>query len=299
MSENSLFDCPVRHVAVNGVDIAFRTAGSGPALLLAHGHPQTHVMWHKVWPYLTQHFTCVAADLRGYGDSEKPQGGEQHEGYSKRVMAQDFVDLMEHLGHAHFDILAHDRGARVMHRLALDHSARVGRMMLLDIAPTLDMYEGTTRGFAQAYFHWFFLVQPAPLPDRMIETDPPFYIRSVMGGRHAGLAPFTEQAFAEYERCSRKPGWAHAICEDYRASNTIDLEHDREDRANGINLTCPTRVLWGGRGVVAKHFQVLDLWRNVADQVDGRALDSGHYIAEEVPEALIAEVQNFFKLSSN
>jgi haloacetate dehalogenase len=294
-ASDSLFDLPVQHVAVNGVDMAFRQAGTGPVLLLLHGHPQTHVMWHKLWPALTARFTCIAADLRGYGDSEKPQGGDDHHGYSKRVMAQDLAALMTHLGHDRFQVLAHDRGARVAHRLALDHAARVERMMLLDIAPTLDMYEQTTRGFAQAYFHWFFLIQPAPLPDRMVEADPVFYIRSVMGGRHAGLAPFTDDALAEYERCARKTGWAYAICEDYRASAGIDLDHDREGRAAGEKVQCPLRVLWGAKGVVARHFDVLGLWQAVATDVDGHAVDCGHYLAEEAPDLLLPEVLAFFQ----
>ena len=295
VASDSLFDLPVQHVAVNGVDIAFRQAGTGPVLLLLHGHPQTHVMWHKLWPSLTQRFTCIAADLRGYGDSEKPQGGDDHHGYSKRVMAQDLASLMTHLGHERFQVLAHDRGARVAHRLALDHAARVDRMMLLDIAPTLDMYDQTTRGFAQAYFHWFFLIQPAPLPDRMVEADPVFYIRSVMGGRHAGLAPFTDQAMAEYERCVRKTGWAYAICEDYRASASIDLDHDREGRASGEKVQCPLRVLWGAKGVVARHFDVLKLWQAVANDVDGHPIECGHYLAEEAPDLLLPDVLAFFK----
>lgn len=293
-SVSSLFDLPVQHVAVNGVDIAYRQAGTGPVLLLLHGHPQTHVMWHKVWDTLTSQFTCIAADLRGYGDSEKPQGGDDHHGYSKRVMAQDLADLMTHLGHERFQVLAHDRGARVAHRLALDHSARVERMMLLDIAPTLDMYAQTTQGFAQAYFHWFFLTQPAPLPDRMLESDPVFYLRSVMGGRHAGLAPFTETALAEYERCARKTGWSYAICEDYRASAGIDLDHDKAGREQGERVSCPLRVLWGAKGVVARHFDVLALWKAVANDVDGKAIDCGHYLAEEAPDLLLPEVLAFF-----
>ncbi|NYE24297.1 alpha/beta fold hydrolase [Pigmentiphaga litoralis] len=295
VASDSLFDLPVQHVAVNGVDIAYRQAGTGPVLLLLHGHPQTHVMWHKLWPSLTQRFTCIAADLRGYGDSEKPQGGDDHHGYSKRVMAQDLASLMTHLGHERFQVLAHDRGARVAHRLALDHAARVDRMMLLDIAPTLDMYDQTTRGFAQAYFHWFFLIQPAPLPDRMVEADPVFYIRSVMGGRHAGLAPFTDQAMAEYERCVRKTGWAYAICEDYRASASIDLDHDRDGRASGEKVQCPLRVLWGAKGVVARHFDVLKLWQAVANDVDGHPVECGHYLAEEAPDLLLPDVLAFFK----
>ncbi|VCU70022.1 Fluoroacetate dehalogenase [Pigmentiphaga humi] len=298
MAATPLFALPVARHRVNGVEIAARMAGSGPALLLLHGHPQTHAMWHKLWPALTRHFSCVAMDLRGYGDSgipaDEPAG---HAAFSKRELARDAVALMRELGHERFHVLAHDRGARVAHRLALDHPQRIERMMLLDIAPTLDMYEGTTRGFAQAYYHWFLLTQPAPLPERLIGADPAFYVRSIMGGRHAGLAPFTAEALAEYERCARHAHWPHAICEDYRAAAAIDLEHDRADRARGLRIACPLRVLWGGKGVVGRYFDVLGLWRPQAEQVDGRPLDCGHYIAEEAPEVLWEEVRRFWGIA--
>jgi Predicted hydrolases or acyltransferases (alpha/beta hydrolase superfamily) len=289
-----LFDLPLCRYAGDGVEIAYRTAGEGPPLLLLHGHPQSHAMWHKVWPALVRSRTLVAADLRGYGDSSKPPASPGHEAHSKRAMAADMVALMRSLGHERFDVLAHDRGARVAHRLALDHAGRVGRMMLLDIAPTLDMYEGTNRAFAQAYFHWFWLIQPAPMPERMIESDPACYVRSIMGSRRGGLAWFAPQALAEYERCAQAPGWTVGICEDYRASATIDLEHDRADREAGRVVQCPLRVLWGEHGAVGKNFDVLALWGKVARDVDGRVLPSGHYIAEEAPELLIEEARAFF-----
>ncbi|GAA4337524.1 alpha/beta hydrolase [Pigmentiphaga soli] len=294
MSELSLFECRLQHLRTGEIATAVRVAGTGPALLLLHGHPQTHAMWHRLWPALTEHFTCVAADLRGYGDSGHPEDAPDHATYSKRAMAADALALMQCLGYERFSVLAHDRGARVAHRLALDHPRAVERMMLLDIAPTLDMYEGTTRSFAQAYFHWFWLIQPAPFPERLIEGDPAFYVRSIMGGRHAGLAPFTAQALAEYERCARRPGWAHAICEDYRASAGIDLEHDRADRQRGARVDCPLRVLWGAHGAVGRNFDVKALWQAAASDMTGRALDCGHYIAEEAPEQLWREIDAFF-----
>jgi len=291
----TLFDLPLQRMDVgDGMHIAARVAGEGPPLLLLHGHPQTHAIWHRVWPALTQRFTCVAADLRGYGDSDKPAATPDHSAHSKRVMAQDMVNLMRGLGHERFDVLAHDRGARVAHRLGLDHAERVGRMMLLDIAPTLDMYQGTTRAFAQAYYHWFWLIQPAPMPETMIGHDPVFYVRAVMGGRPGGLAIFDPRALAEYERCAALPGLPVGICEDYRASATLDLEHDRADRAAGRKLTCPIHVLWGARGAVGRNFDVLALWNAVADDVDGAALDAAHYLAEEVPEPVIARALDFF-----
>jgi haloacetate dehalogenase len=284
----------VRRFTLGEVTIHGRIGGAGPPLLLLHGHPQTHAMWHRVADALARRFSVVALDLRGYGDSSRPAGDEAHTTYSKRAMAQDAVDSMAQLGHRRFFVCAHDRGARVAHRLALDHPELVRRMMLLDIAPTLAMYENTSEAFARAYWHWFFLIQPPPLPERLIESDPVSYLRSVMGRRHAGLAAFDPSALAEYERCIAQPATAQAICEDYRAAATIDLDHDRADRDGGRRLAVPLRVLWGAHGTVGKCFDVLALWREVATQVDGRSLDCGHYIAEERPPELLAEMLGFF-----
>ncbi|AYN92693.1 alpha/beta hydrolase [Pseudomonas sp. LTJR-52] len=278
---------------VNGVDIAYRIGGSGPGLLLLHGHPQTHIIWRKVAPVLAERFTVVAADLRGYGDSGKPPADPQHLTYAKRTLAQDNIELMQTLGFDTFDLLAHDRGARVAHRLAMDHPAAVRRMILLDIAPTLAMYNQTDEAFARAYWHWFFLIRPAPLPETLIDADPDLYLRSVMGTRSAGLAPFMDGAFEEYLRCLKLPGTARGICEDYRASATIDLEHDRADRAANRMLTMPTLALWGANGIVGKCFDPLAEWQKVAMDVQGKALPGGHYLPEEVPEALLDEVTAF------
>jgi haloacetate dehalogenase len=267
--------------------------GSGPPLLLLHGHPQTHAIWHRVAPRLAEQFTVVACDLRGYGDSSKPQGAPDHANYSKRAMAADMVAVMQSLGFATFRVLAHDRGARVAHRLAQDHPQAVERMALLDIAPTLAMYEQTSDVFARAYWHWFFLIQPAPLPERLIEADPAAYVRDVMGKRSAGLAPFDPRALAEYQRCLALPGAAHGICEDYRAAATIDLEHDRFDRDAGNRLALPLMVLWGEQGVVGRCFDPLAEWQRVAADVQGEALPCGHYIAEEAPDRLLERVLPF------
>ncbi|MFA9283488.1 alpha/beta fold hydrolase [Comamonas sp. SY3] len=283
-----------RDVAVNGTVIRCRVGGSGPALLLLHGHPQSQVMWHRVAPALAETFTVVCADLRGYGDSARPGASPHHAAYSKRTMAQDMADLMTSLGHQQFRLAAHDRGARVAHRLLLDHPGRVQRAMLLDIAPTLAMYEQTTEAFAKAYWHWFFLIQPAPLPERLIDADPAAYIRDVMGRRHAGLAAFAPEALQEYLRCIAIPGTATSICEDYRASAGIDLEHDRADRQKGHKVLAPLRVLWGAEGAVGRCFPVLDLWREAATEVSGKALGCGHYIAEEQPAQLLEEMAEFF-----
>jgi len=267
--------------------------GSGPPLLLLHGHPQTHAIWHRVAPRLAEQFTVVACDLRGYGESSKPQGAPDHANYSKRAMAADMVVVMQSLGFATFRVLAHDRGARVAHRLALDHPQAVERMALLDIAPTLAMYEQTSDAFARAYWHWFFLIQPPPLPERLIEADPAAYVRDVMGKRSAGLAPFDPRALAEYQRCLALPGAAHGICEDYRAAATIDLEHDRVDRDAGSRLALPLMVLWGEQGVVGRCFDPLAEWQRVAADVQGGALPCGHYIAEEAPDRLLERVLPF------
>ena len=276
-----------------GVRIAALVGGSGPPLLLLHGHPQTHVIWHRVAAELARTHTLVLADLRGYGDSDKPAGLADHSTYSKRTMARDQVRLMQSLGFERFDVLAHDRGARVAHRLAIDEPASVGRMVLLDIAPTLAMYEQTSRDFATAYWHWFFLIQRAPLPERLIEADPAAYVHDVMGSRSAGLAPFAPQALAEYARCLALPGAARALCEDYRAAASIDLEHDRADRDAGRRMRTPTLVLWGEQGVVHRCFEPLQEWHRVATDVRGEAIACGHYIAEEAPELLLRHVRNF------
>ena len=283
------------HIEVGAqVGIHALVGGAGPPLLLLHGHPQTHTIWHRVAPTLAQHFTVVACDLRGYGDSSKPAGEPDHANYSKRTMALDALAVMRALGFDSFDVLAHDRGARVAHRLALDHPAAMRRLALLDIAPTLAMYEQTSEAFARAYWHWFFLIQPAPMPERLIEADPAAYVRDVMGKRSAGLAPFDPRALAEYERCLALPGAAHGLCEDYRAAAAIDLEHDRLDRADGRILTMPLLVLWGEHGVIGRCFDPLAEWRKVADDVSGQALACGHYIAEEAPEVLLEHVLRFF-----
>ncbi len=277
----------------DGIEIAATIGGSGPPLLLLHGHPQTRAIWHKVAPTLAQHYTLVAADIRGYGDSSKPAGLPDHANYAKRAMAHDQVTLMRTLGFDRFLVLAHDRGARVAHRLAMDHAHAVRRLVTLDIAPTLAMYEQTNEAFARAYWHWFFLIQPAPLPERLIEADPARYITDLMGKRSAGLAPFDPRALAEYQRCIALPGAAHATCEDYRAAATIDLDHDRADRDAGRKLTMPLLALWGEEGVVHRCFQPLAEWQRVAQDVQGGPLPCGHYIAEEAPDALLARVMPF------
>ena len=280
-------------IEVNGVKIMTRKGGSGRPLLLLHGHPQTHAIWHRVAQQLAKSFTVVMTDLRGYGDSSKPQGTQNHLNYSKRVMALDQIEVMRHFGFAEFDVLAHDRGARVAHRLALDHPKAVKRLVLLDIAPTLAMYEKTSNQFARSYWHWFFLIQPAPMPERLIEADPVAYVRDVLGRRSAGLAPFDPRALAEYVRCIELPGAAHGLCEDYRASAGIDLVHDQLDLDDKNFVKQPLLVLWGEQGVVHQCFEPLKEWSKVAVNVQGKTLPCGHYIPEEAPELLLQQVQLF------
>jgi haloacetate dehalogenase len=283
----------------DGVPLMGWRSGHGAPLLLLHGHPQTHAMWNLVAPRLAEQFTVILMDLRGYGDSGRPAPGEGSAAYAKREMALDALAVMRNQGFERFGVLAHDRGARVAHRLAADHPDAVERLMLLDIAPTLGMYERTSFDFARAYWHWFFLIQPPPLPEALIESDPVRYVRSVMGTRHAGLAAFAPAALAEYERCASIPGTAPAMCADYRASAGIDLEHDRADVASQRALRQPLRVLWGEHGVVGKCFDVLALWRERAQDVSGRSLPCGHYIAEEAPALLLDEAVRFLSKRSS
>lgn len=285
-------------VDLGDVRIAGRATDVGrPPLLLLHGHPQAHLIWHRVADELAQEFSVVAMDLRGYGASSRPRAepgaDAEHSVYSKRTMARDALAVMRHHGYERFAVAAHDRGARVAARLVADHPQAVTRAILMDIAPTLDMYEGTTREFATAYWHWFFLIQPEPMPERLITGDPAAYVERVMGTRAAGLAPFPPEVLQAYVDAMTGPDAAHGMCEDYRASATIDLDHDRADRESGHRITTPLRILWGRQGVIERLFDPLTLWRGVADDVSGEALQCGHYLAEEVPELVLAQIREF------
>ena len=271
----------------NGVNIHGVIGGEGPPLLLLHGYPQTHAMWHLTAPELARHFTVIAADLRGYGASGKPASTPDHSTYSKREMAKDMVVLMDQLGHNRFKVLSHDRGARVAHRMAMDHGDRVERVMILDIAPTREMYANTSFGFACDYWHWFYLIQPAPMPENMIGADPDAYWFA-----KCPEGVFADEALAAYLKAFRDPACIAASCEDYRAAATIDIAHDDAD--NGSKVTCPMHVLWGAKGVIESRFDCLALWRQRAEQVTGHTLDCGHYMAEELPEQIIAEAIEFF-----
>lgn len=283
----SSFRIKTAHAEIAGV-----TGGSGPPLLLLHGYPQTMAMWHRVAPRLATHFTVTAADLRGYGQSSKPASDSEHSTYSKRAMAEDMVQVMEHLGHRSFMICGHDRGGRVAHRLAADHPTLVQKIAVLDIAPTREMYRGTTEGFARAYWHWFWLTLPYPIPENMIMADPAGFLLFKCGQGHAGLSPFAPEAWKSYLAAIQDPDTVHAMCEDYRAAATIDIAHDDADGA--FKLPMPLMALWGAYGVIETYFDCLALWRKRASDVQGEALPGGHYLAEELPDAVSDRLLSFF-----
>ena len=288
-------DFTVRRIRTSGAEIHCEVGGHGPPLLLLHGYPQTHAMWHKIAPALAREFTIVCADLRGYGDSSKPETAPDHAPYSKRAMGQDMVEVMRELGHARFRLAGHDRGARVAHRLSVDHPEAVERVAVLDISPTRTMYAHTDQAFATAYYHWFFLIQPFDLPERLIGADPQFYLHNKIGRWSGGRSNFDPRALAEYERCYSDPATIHATCEDYRAAASIDLEHDQADIEAQRKVACPLLALWGDQGVINRMFDPLSDWRAVATDVRSRALPSGHFLAEEAPEETLQEFRAFFK----
>jgi haloacetate dehalogenase len=283
-----------RSIDTGETAIHLRVGGAGPPLLLLHGHPQTHAIWHRVAPVLARDFTVVAADLRGYGDSGKPPTRSDHAPYSKRAMARDMVAVMRALGVDRFFLAGHDRGGRVAYRMALDHPACVRKLAVLDIVPTGEMYRRADMSFAMGYWHWFFLPQPYDFPERLIGADPDhFYLE-----RHAGrdLARiFAPEALAEYRRCWHDPATIHAMCEDYRAGATIDFRLDEEDRLAGRRIRCPVLALWGARGRMGDWYDVPAIWRDWADAVEARPIDCGHYIPEEAPEETAAAFAAFFR----
>jgi haloacetate dehalogenase len=284
----SLFPAFIRkRIRASGASINLVAGGEGPPVLLLHGYPQTHAIWHKVAPALAREYTVVCADLRGYGDSSKPRGVPGHANYSKRAMALDMVEAMEALGFVKFHVVGHDRGGRVAHRMARDHGRRVRTLTVLDISPTLKMYQSTNMQFAKAYYHWFFLIQEAPLPEQMLQNMGPDYILKRLGRGKTGLKVFDRRALAEYARCFD----AHSTCEDYRAAATIDLVHDRKDLHTKLRM--PLLALWGRQGVIEALFDCLSDWREVATDVRGRALQCGHFIPEEKPRELLAELRRF------
>lgn len=274
-----------------GITMRYAMGGKGPALFLVHGHPHTHVIWRKVAPALANYFRVVMPDLRGYGDSSKPPSDAEHRAYSKRVMAADLIELAKGLGIERFDFVGHDRGARVGHRLALDWPEFVGKCVFIDIAPTATMYALTDKEFATRYFWWFFLIQPFPLPEKCIAADPAFFLQRHLDGQSKTPGSCAPEIFAEYLRCYCLPGTIHAICEDYRAAATIDLEDDAADAQKRIRA--PLLLLWGSKGTVGKLYDVPKTWEDKALNVRGEALPCGHSVEEEVPELFLKRVLPF------
>lgn len=279
----------IQKTKTSGATIHTLVGGSGPPLLLIHGYPQTHVEWHKIAGRLAERFTVVMTDLRGYGDSSKPPDGENHANYSKRAMALDNVAVMRSLGFERFAVVGHDRGGRVTWRMAVEHPERVTRAAILDIVPL--PYSNMTRAFATEYFHWFFLIQPAPFPETLIGNSAEFYLRSRFLRSSASSTIFTPEAVAEYLRCFKDPAAIHGSCEDYRAGATIDIEHSNADGDKKVQ--CPLLVLWGQRGTVGRLYDVMAIWRQHAVNVTGKALSAGHFLPEEVPDETLAELLPF------
>jgi haloacetate dehalogenase len=277
-------------VEAEGVSINAVRGGEGPPVLLLHGSPQTLAMWHLVAPRLAEDFTVIATDLRGYGDSSKPEGGEDHAPYSKRAMALDQVEVMKHLGFERFALCGHDRGGRVGYRMALEHPGVVTKLAVLDIVPTWEAFSRADMAFGLGYWHWFFLAQPYDLPERLIGTDPTYYFLS----RRERSNIFAPEALEEYLRCFRDPRTVHAICEDYRAAATLDFAHDGADRRAGKRIKCPVLALWGRQGYLEEWYDVAGVWSEWADDVRGRALECGHYLPEEAPEETCSELRAFF-----
>jgi haloacetate dehalogenase len=276
-------------IQTSGTSINVVSGGTGPPLLLLHGYPQTHIEWRKMAPDLARNYTLIMPDLRGYGDSGKPPGGDNHINYSKRSMALDQVEVMEQLGYRQFALVSHDRGSRVAHRLALDHPGRVTKLVMMDICPTHYMYKTADREMASAYYHWFFLIQPEPFPETLIGRSVDEVLKLLMGAvMPKGVEP---EAYAEYRRCFSDPATIHAACEDYRAAASIDLEHDEADMDKKIS--CPVLILWGANGLVGRKYDVLSVWKDRARRVSGKALAGGHWLAEELPDQTLAEIKSF------
>ena len=277
-------------IQAGDVTVRARTGGSGPPLLLLHGNPQTHVMWHLVAPVLAKHFTVIATDITGYGMSSKPPSVEGHAPYSKRAMARSQVEVMRQLGHQRFAVAGHDRGGRVAYRMALDFPNAVSKLAVLDILPTGEAFERSGKEFALGYYHWFFLAQPAPLPERLINADPDWW----WGWHTSRGALFAPEAVADYLTCFRNPETVRGMCEDYRAGAGIDCEIDAQDKRTGRRITCPVLALWGAKARLESWYDTLAIWRAWANDVTGRALDCGHYLAEEKPEETAAQLLAFF-----
>jgi haloacetate dehalogenase len=282
-------------VAISAGAIRLRHAGSGPPLLLLHGNPQSHLMWHGVAPQLAERFTVMCPDLRGYGGSFKPPATPTHAPYAKKAMAEDMVEVMRRFGHEQFYLAGHDRGARVAHRLALDHPQRVTKLAVLDIIPTIEHFERTDMAFALGYYHWFWFAQPHPFPEVLINAAPEAWFAAHTSREPKAPDFFHPEALADYLDAARRPETIVGMCEDYRAAASIDLEHDRASRDAEIKIQCPMLVLWGARGKMSQWYGPLEIWRRYcAAEVSGGAIESGHYLAEERPADVLRHFQSFF-----
>ena len=282
-------------IKTGGARIVAVVGGNGPPVLLMHGNPFSHVSWHKVAPRLAEEFTVVATDLRGYGDSEKPPGGADHSAYSFRAMAQDQIEVMAALGFERFAAAGHDRGARVLHRMCLDHPGLVECAAILDIIPQHHLLNHVTRAWGTFSWHWFFNIQPYDLPERLMGADPDYFIRRKLAKTEQGLSFFDPDALAEYMRCFRDPATIHAICEDYRATFGVDLDMDTADFEAGRKIVCPVLLLWGATGGVGRNHQAMEIWpRYAADIRRAQALPCGHYLSEEAPNETYQELRDFF-----
>ncbi len=286
-----------RRVAVSETEISFVIGGSGPPLLLLHGYPQTHAMWHKVAPLLVDRYTVVAPDLRGYGDSGKPPSGDNHAGYAKRAMALDQVELMAALGFERFHLAGHDRGARVGYRMAYDHPERLRGLAILDVVATADIFASVDASLASAYFHWFLMLQPEPLAETLMGADPAYYLRWLLDKWCTTPGAISEPAFAEYLRCFSDPDTLHAMCEDYRAA-PLDIAHDTADA--GRKITCPVLVLWGDRqqqhpGWPSMSLDIMATWQARAETVSGGPIACGHFLPEEAPQETATALLSFLE----
>lgn len=275
---------------VSAGEINLVTAGNGFPLLLLHGYPQNYFMWHKIAPLLAENFTVIATDLRGYGDSFKMQSDDHYNNHSKRNMARDQVEVMEKLGYQEFYLVGHDRGARVAQRLTLDYPEKIKKLALLDIIPTYYLYKNTDQEFATAYYHWFFLIQPFPFPEKLIESQGDFFLHNCLNSWSKNENAFTEDALREYQRCFNS-AMIHCSCEDYRAGATVDLKHDEADLNSKIQ--CPLLVLWGNKGIIGNKYDVMAIWQEKALNVTGKALNCGHFLPEEASEETYEALKHF------
>jgi haloacetate dehalogenase len=287
-------DFEISFIKIKRGSMRYRKAGKGPPLLMLHGNPQTHVMWHKVAPILLKNFTVICPDIPGYGKSFKPKLSQNHEGYSKKNMARDISEFMSLLGFNSYYIVAHDRGARIAHRLALDFPDKVIKIILLDIIPTIEHFERTNMDFAMGYYHWFWLAQRSPIPESVINKAPEEWFFAHTSREKKDRNFFSPLALEDYLECVKNPATISAICEDYRAAATIDLIDDKFSRKNKIKLQMPVKVLWGSKGKIEKWYKPLSIWQNYCSQeVNGNAINSGHYLAEENPEEILENINNF------